>query len=115
MRRLCLAALGTCAILGDAGLKLWDTVVSRGRQMEVCTHDLTGQPIGAVLNQVDSVVDVVKERAIDTWEGMEQWAEDRVARVLQQAGIPTREDVGELTARVMILHDEVKALLRKAS
>ena len=45
-------------------------------------------------------VGAVRGRASDTWDRLEKVFEDRVQRALNRLGIPSREDMAELTARV---------------
>jgi len=65
---------------------------------------------GGVKEQTDSV----RKQATDNWDKLENIFEDRVARVLARLGIPTRDDVNSLSARVQKLAKQVEALDKKA-
>jgi len=70
---------------------------------------LAGGKVDAVRDAVENRVGVARERATDTWDRLEKVFEERVQRALNRLGVPSREDLSDLTARVNSLTD----LLRK--
>jgi hypothetical protein len=65
--------------------------------------------VDAVRDAVENRVGAVKERAADTWDRLEKVFEDRVQRALTRLGVPGRDDLHALVARV----DQLNAELRK--
>jgi len=66
--------------------------------------------LGGVREQAESV----RKQASDNWDKLEKVFEDRVSRSLGTLGIPTRDDVNDLAARVQKLSRQVTALDKKA-
>ncbi|MFX8262767.1 phasin family protein, partial [Acinetobacter baumannii] len=63
---------------------------------------------GAVRDAVESRVGQARERAADTWDRLEKVFEDRVQRALVKLGVPNREDLQALSARVDALTAELR-------
>ena len=74
-------------------------------------HKVPHKYIIAVLNKfAEHKVEKVKGRASDTWDKLETVFEDRVSRALNRLGVPTRDDIQELSERVDALNKAVKEL-----
>jgi poly(hydroxyalkanoate) granule-associated protein len=58
-------------------------------------------------------VENIKDKATDTWDGLEQLFEDRVARILGRIGVPTQEEVQQLTRQVEGITKNVQRLIHK--
>ena len=65
---------------------------------------------GAGRDAVENRVGAVKERAADTWDRLEKVFEDRVQRALTRLGVPGRDDLQTLIARVDTLNAELRKL-----
>jgi hypothetical protein len=63
-----------------------------------------------VRDAVENRVGAVKERAADTWDRLEKVFEDRVQRALTRLGVPGRDDLQTLIARVDALNAELRRL-----
>lgn len=111
-RQIWLAGLGAFITAEEEGGKLFDALVKQGEEIESHTKKTAEHKVGAVKTKVEDRVEEVKDKATDTWEGLEQVFEDRVARVLSRLGIPTYEDVQELAKQVEILTQSVNDLNR---
>lgn len=108
-----LAGLGALAKAEQEGTRLFESLVQEGEQVEARARRTAGHKVEEVKSLVEETVEEVRDRATDTWEGLEQVFEDRVARVLNRLGVPTYEDVQELARRVAELNESVKALTKK--
>ncbi|MCP5425906.1 MAG: phasin family protein [Gammaproteobacteria bacterium] len=105
-RQIWLAGLGAFAKAEEEGSRLFESLVKEGEKIESRTRKVAEETLDGVKGQVEKV----RGRATDTWDGIEQVFEDRVARVLNRLGVPTNDDVQELTKRVEELNQTVKGL-----
>jgi poly(hydroxyalkanoate) granule-associated protein len=106
-----LAGLGAFAKMGSEGGKLFETLVKEGEKIEEQTR-----------NAAAGVVETAKARAgesrgkvADTWDKVEQIFEDRLARVLGQLGVPSHDDVRDLTRRIDALQVRIDEVRRARS
>ena len=90
--RVWLAGLGALAVAGEEGKALFQTLVARGEELEARNAGRVARvretmaearaSVGAKLEQVQAGLD------------------EQVARTLQRLGVPTRDEIAELTRRV---------------
>ena len=104
-----LAGVGAFGRAQDEGTKLFEALVKEGMSLERKTRSLASGQVDAVRGAVENRVGQVRERATDTWDRLEKVFEDRVQRALNRLGVPGRDEIQALTARV----DELNAELRK--
>jgi poly(hydroxyalkanoate) granule-associated protein len=97
-----LAGLGAFAKAQEEGGKLFETLVREGEIVQQRAR-----------KSADDKIAEVSATASGTWEKLEQVFEDRVARALRGLGVPTGEDVKELSARVSELTKVVEKLTGK--
>jgi len=104
-----MAGMGAFNRAQGEGSKLFEALVKEGMNIEQHTRKLAGGKVDAVRDAVENRVGVARERATDTWDRLEKVFEERVQRALNRLGVPSREDLSDLTSRVNSLTD----LLRK--
>ncbi len=104
-----LAGVGAFGRAQDEGTKLFEALVKEGTSLERKTRNMATGQVDAVRGAVESSVGQVRERASDTWDRLEKVFEDRVQRSLNRLGVPGRDEIHALTARV----DELTRELRK--
>lgn len=121
-REIWLAGLGAYSVaqaeggkLIEQGTKLFDKLVSEGSKLEKMTRKVAGTAVGDIKGGVESTVEAVRKQATDNWDKLENIFEDRVSRVLGRLGVPTADDVNELSARVQKLSRQVTALSKSGS
>jgi poly(hydroxyalkanoate) granule-associated protein len=105
-RQIWLAGLGAFAKAEEEGSRLFESLVKEGEKVESRTRKVAEETMEGMKDKVEKV----RGKATDTWDGIEQVFEDRVARVLNRLGVPTNDDVQELTKRVEELNQTVKGL-----
>ena len=110
-RKVWLAGLGAFALAEEGGSRLFAALVEEGEKVEAHTRQATQGKVEAVKNQWENTVEDLRDRATDTFDGVEQLLEDRMARVLLRLGVPTSEDVQELIERIEDINTTIKALL----
>jgi poly(hydroxyalkanoate) granule-associated protein len=103
-----LAGVGAFQRAQQEGTKLFDALVKEGASFEAVTRKLATGRVDAVRDAVEERVGSVRERAVDTWDRLEKVFEERVQRALTRLGVPTREDLVELTTRVDALTRALK-------
>ena len=104
------AGMGAFSRAQEEGGKLFETLVKEGSTLEQKTRKLATGKVDAVRDAVENRVGAVKERAADTWDRLEKVFEDRVQRALTRLGVPGRDDLQSLIARVDTLNAELRKL-----
>ena len=109
-QQIWMAGIGAFNRAQGEGSKLFEALVKEGMNIEQTTRKLATGKVDAVRDAVEDRVGVVRERAVDTWDRLENVFETRVQRALNRLGVPAREDLAELTARVNELNAELRRL-----
>ena len=107
-QQIWLAGVGAFQRAQTEGSKLFDTLVKEGAGLENITRKMATGRADAVRDAVEERVGAVRERAVDTWDRLEKVFEERVQRALTRLGVPGREDLVELSARVDALTRAVR-------
>ena len=97
-----LAGLGALASVGEEGGKLFDQLVKKGETFEP-----------KVMSQVEKAKDqfeVAKGKAGKAWTKLEGSIDDRVTAAIHRIGVPTRDEIKELSKRVAELTSKVEEL-----
>ncbi|HPT51129.1 MAG TPA: phasin family protein [Accumulibacter sp.] len=98
-QQIWLAGLGAFAKAQEEGGKVFEALVQEGENIQTKTRKVTGEKIAQVAG-----------KASGTWDRLEQVFEDRVARALGSLGVPSRQDIDQLSKRVVELSAAVQAL-----
>jgi poly(hydroxyalkanoate) granule-associated protein len=109
-QQIWLAGMGAFGRAQEECTRLFETLVKEGSSLEQKTRKLATGKVDAVRDAVENRVDAVKGRASDTWDRLEKVFEDRVQRALTRLGVPGRDDLQDLTARVNELNAELRKL-----
>ena len=99
-QQIWMAGVGAFNRAQGEGSKLFEALVKEGMNIEKTTRKLATGKVDAVRDAMEDRVGAVRGRASDTWDRLEKVFEDRVQRALTRLGIPGREDIAELTARI---------------
>jgi poly(hydroxyalkanoate) granule-associated protein len=113
-QQIWMAGVGAFTRAQGEGSKLFEALVKEGMTIEQTTRKLATGKVDAVRDAVEDRVGVVRERAVDTWDRLESVFETRVQRALNRLGVPSREDLGELTSRVNELNGELRKISKSA-
>jgi len=90
--------------------KLFERLVSEGRKLEGRGRKMAEDTVGGVRSDVEGRVEKAREQARTNWDKLEKVFEDRVARALSGLGVPTSEEIQELSKRVAELNKRVREL-----
>lgn len=117
-QQIWLAGVGAFGRAQAEGTKLFEGLVKEGLNLEQTARRFADSRGNAVRDVVENRVDQARERATDTWDRLEKVFEDRVQRALTRLGVPGRDDLADLSARVEGLTAELRrqgtAPVRKA-
>jgi poly(hydroxyalkanoate) granule-associated protein len=111
-RQIWLAGLGAFSRAQAEGMKMFETLVDQGRNLESRTRRAATQTAAAAAGAAAQKAKEVHAMAGGTWDKLEQVFEDRVARALSKLGVHTQSDVERLAERVEALSEAVNALLK---
>ena len=103
-----LAGLGAFAKVSSEGGKLFETLVKEGEKVEERTREEAADVLETAREQTGET----RGRMIETWDKVEQIFEDRLNRVLGRLGVPSHEDLRELTQRIDDLQTRLDELSR---
>lgn len=112
-QQIWMAGVGAFTRAQGEGSKLFEALVNEGMNIEKTTRKLAGGRVEAVRDAMEGRVGAVRGRASDTWDRLEKVFEDRVQRALNRLGVPGRDDIAELTARVDALAAKSGVTVRK--
>lgn len=110
-QQIWLAGMGAFNRAQAEGSKLFETLVRDGLSLEQTARKFAGTRANVVRDAVEGHVGQARERAADTWDKLEKVFEERVQRALVKLGVPGRDDINALTARV----ERLTEALRKAN
>lgn len=104
--RIWLAGLGACAKTQDESDKLFQSLVEEGEKVEKRARKAAEARFE---DARDKVVEL-RGKAGQQYGRLEALFQERVARVLNRLGVPTQEDIRELSNRVEALNESILAL-----
>ena len=107
-QQIWMAGMGAFNRAQGEGSKLFEALVKEGMNIEQHTRKLAGGKVDAVRDAVENRVGVARERATDTWDRLEKVFEERVQRALNRLGVPSHDDLADLTSRVNSLTDVLR-------
>lgn len=108
-----LAGLGAFAKAQAEGGKWFDALVSEGAALETKTRAHAEARTRELRGNVETAVESVRERTLQTWDSLEKVFEGRVARAIDHLNIPGHEEMAALVRRVEGLARELRKLADK--
>jgi poly(hydroxyalkanoate) granule-associated protein len=103
-QKIWLAGLGAFERAKSEGPKMFETLVTQGREFRGRAREAADQALKAVRAQAGE--------AQGKWDKLEQVFEARVARSLHRLGVLTSAEIGDLARKVKELDDSVRAMMR---
>jgi poly(hydroxyalkanoate) granule-associated protein len=104
--RIWLAGLGAYAKTQEEGEKLFQSLVKEGEKVEKQAR----KAAEAQIEEAKGKVVDFRSKASQQFDRLEELFQERVAQVLNRLGVPTQEDIRELTKRVEELNQSILAL-----
>ncbi len=97
--RIWLAGLGALAAAGEEGTKMFDRLVDRGREYESRGRDEARKQYEGAKASTDDI--------LKTWSDK---LDESVTKALHRMGVPSRDEIHNLTRRVEELNSKVEML-----
>lgn len=110
-RKIWLAGLGAYAKAGQEGADYFKELVKAGEGVEEQGKKLVSEQVEAANTQLGSVKSSVKEKVEVQLDKVEKAFDTRVASALNRIGIPSKQDVDALSAKL----DGLNALLERVA
>ena len=108
-----LAGLGAFAKAQAEGGKWFEALVSEGAALETKTRQHAEASTREMRGNIESAVESVRARTMQTWDKLEKVFEGRVARAIEHLDIPGHEEMAALTRRVEELTRDLRKLADK--
>lgn len=96
-------------VFGESS-KFFDRLVKEGNKLEGKGRKAASETVSGVREDVESRVGKVRESAQSNWDKLEKVFEQRVARALSKMGVPTSDEISQLSNRVAELNKRVREL-----
>ncbi len=103
-QKIWLAGLGAMTMAGEEGNKLFRQLVERGEEFE------RNQSVGAPVDAVKSRLGGARDRVEDVWARFETTFSDRFGTLFQKMGVPSRDEISDLSERVDMLMDAINKM-----
>jgi len=97
--RIWLAGLGALAAAQEEGSKVFDRLVERGKDVESKGKDQAGK-----------ARETVREKAETAWSSVGDRFDDTLTSALSRLGVPSREEIRNLTQKIEELNAKVEQL-----
>lgn len=94
-QKIWLAGLGALAVAEEEGAKMFDTLVERGREWESRGRER---------------MEEARSRMKETVGDVEDQIDDRVTAAMKRFGVPSRDEIRELTRRVEELNAKIEEM-----
>ncbi len=111
-----LAGLGAVSKAQNGAPKLLQDLMTEGARVHARAGKVTDAALRSVLETAQTAirgrVDDVRETASDAFENLEKIFQTRVNRALKQIGVPSAEEISELSKRVDILNANIEKMAR---
>lgn len=112
-RQIWLAGLGALSRVEEEGERLFTDLINRGQALEDRGRKQIESALAQIMDQqkqATDAVDTATRSFSDVAETVERSVSDTFTDVLGRAGMPTREEVEELSTKVSELSDKLDAL-----
>ena len=117
-RKIWLAGLGVYSKIDTDGSKLFDTLVKDGEKAEKLAKDAghkVAEGVKASTSSARSRVEDVKDLALEKWSEFEEAFDKRLNSAITRLGVPSREEVKALHAKVETLTKHIEKLTAAAA
>jgi poly(hydroxyalkanoate) granule-associated protein len=104
-QQIWLAGMGAFSKAQAEGGKVFEALMKEGQALQKKTQGLAEDRISAVTSKMTAVAGGVSDKAGAQWDKLEAIFEQRVAKALNNMGVPSRKDIDALIKRI----DELSA------
>ena len=107
--KIWLAGLGAVAVAEEEGSKFFKSLVQKGEKFEQRRRKQVDEVVDKVKDGVEEVKDEVESR----WQQLGDSFDRKVGRAVERLGVPSREEIDNLTQRVEELTAKIDGLQQK--
>lgn len=107
-QQIWMAGMGAFGRAQEEGGKLFETLAREGLSLEQKTRNFATARADAARDAMETTVNQVRERTQDTWDKLDRVFQERVSRSLNRLGVPGRDEMQALIARVDELNRQVR-------
>ena len=108
-REIWLAGLGALSAVEEEGSKFYNNLVDRGAEFEKRGK----KQVDSIYKDINDRFKDLEKRITDTYGKAEDKVEDNMAHLVKKMGVPSREEVKDLSSKVEKLMKKVDELSRK--
>jgi poly(hydroxyalkanoate) granule-associated protein len=116
LHQVWLAGLGAVSKAQSGAPKLLEELVAEGARTSARACKATDSAVRGALSDAQSAIlgtaSDVREKATDAFENLEKIFQTRVHRVLKQLGVPSEDEIAELSKRVDTLNRNIEKMGR---
>ena len=94
------AGLGAFAKAQGEGGKVFEALVKEGMSIQRKTQAVAEEKLGEMSGRMTKLSDEVQSKAGKHWDKLETIFEERVAKALGKLGVPSRQEMDALAARI---------------
>ncbi|HRK56230.1 MAG TPA: phasin family protein [Burkholderiaceae bacterium] len=109
-QQIWLAGLGAFAKAQVEGQKLFDALVKEGGGIQRRAVKAAETGVDQITDRVSGLARQIQQQTTGAWDKLETAVESRALKALDRLGIPSRQDVQQLTKKVEALTAAVHAL-----
>ena len=112
-QQIWLAGLGAFSKAQEQGGKVFESLVRDGVAMQRKTQSAAEEKLSEAASRMASMASDISSKATGQWDKLETIFEGRVAKALNQLGVPSAKDIDVLAARIDELDRRVAKLNAK--
>jgi len=109
-QQIWLAGLGAFAKAQEEGGKVFEALVREGSGLQRRTQSLAEERLSEASERVTHIASEIGTKAVGGWDKLESIFEQRVAKALRKLGVPSADDIAQLSARIEELNRSVHKL-----
>lgn len=109
------AGLGAFSQAQEEGDKAFTNLMNVGSHLQRRMRSANGSQASNLVDTVGNAADTIGKQAAGSWGKIEHAFEERLARALQNIGVPSRDDIEQLAARIEELRKLLEMLPNKGS
>ena len=109
-QQIWLAGLGAFAKAQEEGGKVFEALVKEGLSIQRKTQAAAEEKISEATNRMASMATDISSKAAGQWDKLENIFEERVAKALNELGVPSAKDIDVLIERIDELNRNVQKL-----
>ena len=109
-QQIWLAGLGAFAKAQEEGTKVFEALVKEGLGIQRKSQAAAEEKLSEATSKMANMTGGFSPRAAGPWDKLENIFEDRVAKAMQKLGMPSAQELGQLTQRLQAVEQQLAKL-----